>query len=633
MKELNLFFIKNNKIIALLFALICAYLLFPVKLHALVLPIESDFYFWKSLDPSWAITLNYINNENLIWGKDFAFTYGPLSFLGTRIAWGVNKYSFLIFDLFFLLNYLYIFYYSFKNHNNKLLVVIVSFSLTFFMPLYLGGSLALILFFFLLFWILTNIENPKTAKYVIQIVLIVLLFYIKFNTGLISLLIYYFYLLVLFFLKKEKKLKLLIMLLLSLILIFISSVFLNVDLLGYTKSGIELISGYNEIMYFHDVQFNYLKILAVFFIIISILYLTTLFFIKDNDKKILLFNVVLFVLGIFILYKQCFVRADEIHIKDFFFYSLLLVICCPVFFKNKILNYRNLFVLLLLGINFYVNISIEGNNKSVSKKLSKSDYIKNFLNYTPIAGMYLFPNTNNLPKEILSKIGRSSVDVFPWNIHLLIENNLNYKPRPVIQSYSAYTKFLENLNFNFYNTENAPKFIVYDYESIDNRYPLFDESRVNYLLTKKYTIVDTILHYDRKMLLLEKKNSYKEIKFVKQRDYEIKITDCLKLNENLYYEINVKNNFKGKILSMIDYSPSLNIIITSESEMTKYRTSKALLKSGFFKSKIIRNTIDFANLFDKEFTNSLSNSIQVRPDNYELFEDKIRVTEYKIVQE
>lgn len=632
MKEINLFIIKNNNKIALSIAVFCSYLLFPVELHSIVRPIESDFYFWKSLDPSWAITLNYINNENLIWGKDFAFTYGPLSFLGTRIAWGVNQYSFLLFDLFFLFNYFYIFYYSYKNSTNKVLVVLVTLSLSVFMPLYLGGSLALILFYFLLFWISTNIENPKTFKYIIQLVLLTLLFYIKFNTGLISFMIYYSYLLFLYVLKKEDRQKLLIIFLTSLCLIFISSVLLNVDLLGYTKSGIQLVTGYNEIMYFYDVQFNLIKTFSILFIAISVIYFITLFLLKEQDKKILFFNVFLYGTGIFILYKQCFVRADGSHVKDFFLYTLLLIICSQDFFKNKTNNYRNFLVLLLIGINFYVNISSEVKNQSITQKISKSDYLKNFINYTPIAGMYLFPNTNNLPQEVLDKIGKSSVDVFPWNIHLLIENNLNYKPRPVIQSYSSYTKDLEDLNFNFYNSETAPKFVIYDYESIDNRYPLFDEPKVNYLLTKKYTVVDTILQYDRKMLLLEKKNDFNEIKFEKQREYDIKISDFIKINENVYYEIDVNNSFQGKILSIIDHSPSLNIYISKDNETMKYRTSKALLKSGIFKSKIIKNTGDYASLFVNDPVDNFSNIIQISPDNFNFFEDKIKITEYKITQ-
>jgi hypothetical protein len=632
MKEINLFIIKNNKIIALFIAALFSYLLFPVQLHSILTPIESDFYFWKSLDPSWAIALNYINNEDLIWGKDFAFTYGPLSFLGTRIAWGVNQYSFLLFDLFLFFNYFYIFYYSYKNYTNKVLVVLVILSITVFMPIYIGGSLSLILFFFLLFWISTNIENPKTFKYVIQLVLLTLLFYIKFNTGLISFIVYYSYLIFLFVLKKDSRKKLLILFTISLFLILISSSFLNVDLLGYTKSGIQLVTGYNEIMYSNDVQFYLIKTFSILFIIISVIYLTTFFLIKLQDKKILLFNIFLYSIGIFILYKQCFVRTDEPHVKDFFLYSLLLIICLQHFFKNKIYNYRNLFVFILIGINFYVNISLEENKPSITQKINKKKYVKDFVNYTPIAGMYLFPNTNNLPKGILDKIGNNSVDIFPWNIRLLIENNLNYKPRPVIQSYSSYTKYLEELNFNFYNSEKAPKYVIYDYESIDNRYPLFDEPKVNYLLTKKYSVIDTILQYDRKMLLLEKKNDFKELKLEKQKVYDLKISEFLTLKENTYYEIDVYNSFNGKILSIIDHSPSLNIYISNDNETIKFRTSKSLLKSGIFKSKIIKNTNDYSSLFGTLQNNNYSNTIQISPENFDLFVEKVKITEYKITQ-
>lgn len=65
----------------------------------------------------------------------------------------------------------------------------------------------------------------------------------------------------------------------------------------------------------------------------------------------------------------------------------------------------------------------------------------------------------------------STVDAFPWDITDLIVNGLNYVPRPVIQSYSAYTDHLLDLNAKHFRSTAAPMFLVLKGQSIDQRFP------------------------------------------------------------------------------------------------------------------------------------------------------------------
>ena len=178
--------------------------------------------------------------------------------------------------------------------------------------------------------------------------------------------------------------------------------------------------------------------------------------------KILFF---LFITSIFVLYKQAFVRADINHIKDFFIFLPLLI------FTNKELltNVKNILsnILILIVISFtvlyfYLNFD---KNFNIETKLNKSDYVTAFKNFDQESGINIHTNNFPLPNEILARIGKNSVDIFPWNIQLLLENKLNYLPRPVIQSYTVYTPYLEDLNFNHYNSPNAPQYVIYEFES------------------------------------------------------------------------------------------------------------------------------------------------------------------------
>jgi hypothetical protein len=65
----------------------------------------------------------------------------------------------------------------------------------------------------------------------------------------------------------------------------------------------------------------------------------------------------------------------------------------------------------------------------------------------------------------------STVDALPWDITDLIVNRLIYAPRPVFQSYSAYTNRLLDLNANHFRSSAAPMFLVMKNQSIDQRFP------------------------------------------------------------------------------------------------------------------------------------------------------------------
>ncbi len=174
------------------------------------------------------------------------------------------------------------------------------------------------------------------------------------------------------------------------------------------------------------------------------------------------------------LYKQAFVRADINHIKDFFVFLPLLIFTNKELQSNVKNIISNVLVLIVMFFSVYYFYANFDKNFNIGTKLNKSDYSIAFKDFTNGAGLNIYENNFPLPKEILQKIGNNSVDVFPWNIQLLLENKLNYLPRPVIQSYTAYTPYLEDLNFNHYNSIKGPEFVLFDYASIDERYPLYD---------------------------------------------------------------------------------------------------------------------------------------------------------------
>lgn len=627
----------NINMMYLIFSLFASYLIFPSFFEYTVSPIQSTKdYIWNSLDPSWAVTLNYINNNDFVWGKDFVFTYGPLSFLSTRIGWGCNKYVFLVYDLFCFLNFTLIFYYSLGNNKNKLLTVISILIVISVVPTYLGGANALVLFLFLLFWLVRNIDEYKLINYIFQIILICLLFYIKLNTGLVSIVLYALTFAYLFISKKANRIQLMILFLLPFIFLYLISFLLNVQIINYIISGLEIVSGYNEIMYLNDSTFMFDSI-SLLIIFLAILVLFLILFSQKGRQEILknITYLTLFTICIFILYKQAFVRADNGHIMEFFKYSVLLILCTKVFYDFKWFSPKSIIVSVVVFLPFYMCFKNYGwTIFDYKDNLEKTTYVDQFNSFTETSGLKLHPNNNQLPESVKQKIMNNSVDVFPWNIHMLLENKLNYLPRPIIQSYSVYTKHLEELNFNFYNSNNAPKYVLYDYASLDYRYPLFDESKVNLVLMKNYNAIEMFTLNERKIILLERKENPVPIKLTFIKEYAILNNTPFIPKKDIFYELEFYSTFKGKIFSILSHAPEIKFAIKNMNNgTTEYRTSNSLLKSGIFSDYQFNSTDDYFNFFK----NTLNEENVIKyytfyPVNSGHYKEKIKITEYKITQ-
>ena len=627
-------FIKNKtNTFGLIISLIGAFILFPNYLNLNIYPLSLSKELWYSLDPSWVVALNYVKEKGVSWGSDFAFTYGPLGQLLTRAAWGENKYVFLAFDIFIFINYFLLFFISLAKSNYKIITVLTLLIICMISPLWVGSSNSLVLMTFLVFWINLSIDDKKWVYYIFQILIIITLFYSKFNTGLIALPLFYSGIIYNFLTYKSDSIKLAVIALLPILFIFILSFLFNVDLINYVKSGLEIVKGYNDIMYLKNQLEGSYTTALVLIIFLSIVFLINVYLVNKNSilKSGVLFF--LFFISIFVIYKQAFVRADVSHIRYFFVFLPLII------FTNQDLLSRakNLFstisVLLVVVFSvFYFYKNFE-QNFNIAQKLDKSEYRNAFTNFNNEIGLNIHKDNFPLPSEILKKIGNNTVDIFPWNIQLLLENKLNYLPRTVIQSYTAYTPYLEELNFNHYNSTNGPEFVIFDYASIDERYPLYDESKVHLSLIKNYEIVSSFEYDKRNLLLLQRKKDFKPISFIKQKEYAMYISSPLIIKDDIYYEVSLYNSFQGKIKSTIKHAPEVSIeIIGEKGQILKYKSSRLLLESGVFSQYVISQTSDFISLIESQKSQNKMKRLYFRPLDTDLFKDKIKITEYKITQ-
>ena len=108
-----------------------------------------------------------------------------------------------------------------------------------------------------------------------------------------------------------------------------------------------------------------------------------------------------------------------------------------------------------------------------------------------------------LPSPIRSRIGPATVDVYPWDICSAIANGLNWKPRFVFQSYSAYCPTLDRKCAENYRGKNAPRYVLYSHQAIDTQHPCIVDPRTWLEMYRSYDPVDQV----QSTLLLERRTS------------------------------------------------------------------------------------------------------------------------------
>ncbi|MBS1876757.1 MAG: hypothetical protein JSU00_26320 [Acidobacteria bacterium] len=78
-------------------------------------------------------------------------------------------------------------------------------------------------------------------------------------------------------------------------------------------------------------------------------------------------------------------------------------------------------------------------------------------------------------REFSDAIGAGTVDAYPANIETVRANGWKYQPRPLFQSFTAYTPALDQLNAEHIRSPRTADFVLVQPGSIDGRHLFFDD--------------------------------------------------------------------------------------------------------------------------------------------------------------
>lgn len=625
----------------ILYGLLIIYLL--LALWKLPWPIV---YPTMGLDPSWNIGINLAFLDNLQFGKDVAFTYGVLGFLYNPLLLDYNLWRLALFFALFV-NFLYVIsVYLFlralsaKWYHYVILIPILLFT---FPHSTVEPPILLLAISMCIYAIIIRSKPDWITSFGLIAIgsLLSIASLIKFNMLLVSvyIVIITFFVLIL----RNSYVKYGFYFLLSYILSFIILLRIteqdlkNITL--YLYNGLELSNGYNEAMAVSGPSWQvYLGLLSIFI-------LTTLFiyFLCTNDKDIILFFI-LNLLLLFASFKLGFVRHDG-HVLTFLgifiiFIGLILIVLLQEWENKRRTNWMYLCIFLtitiLITLIFSINIiapwilhddvlAKSSSNKLSANMLENRAIFEGQLKTNKEKVMHDYP----LDQQIIKYIGNNTVDVIPWDIALCWAYGLNWSPRPVFQSYSAFTSRLDVINSQHFIGLKAPQAILFSYKSIDGRYPLFDEPATFRTILCNYTYVNSSGEF---ALLTRSSN--------KNQDPEVDLGTIVskfgafipvpKYNKGFVFgHLSISHSLLGKSLTVLYKSSPIYIrfkfIEGGVSE--RFRLIPDNAKNGLFLSEYVESTNDLSSVLQGKMIKDIAiDGIYIEAGNPAEYQDLIKIS-------
>lgn len=183
----------------------------------------------------------------------------------------------------------------------------------------------------------------------------------------------------------------------------------------------------------------------------------------------------------------------------------------------------------------------------------------------------------------------ATVDVFGYSQSYALFNKLNYRPRPVFQSYMAYSRATMEANDRFYLSDKAPEFVIFELAPIGGRFPPVEDASALRDLFVSYQPVLSEGHF----LLLRHSGTVKaELTLIK--DGTVSPGEAIDLQNvghtNIWLEIEFHPSLLGRLQQFLYKPAPVRLVIQRRSEGASelaYPVPAAMLSAGFVAGPIV----------------------------------------------
>jgi hypothetical protein len=190
--------------------------------------------------------------------------------------------------------------------------------------------------------------------------------------------------------------------------------------------------------------------------------------------------------GIFLAWKEGFVRAHS-HVVVFLLYAFFIAATMPAFLRVS-WEKRFLFFPLTAATLVFALVPFTMQHTTFVTAIRAGAIPKLTDTFTALfapaefkrrleAHLESMRRAARLPR-IAAIVGDAPVGVLNYDQDVALLNGFNYRPHPVFQNYCAYTPELQRLNSVFFDSEEAPEYVLWRYGTIDWRFPTLDDGQI-----------------------------------------------------------------------------------------------------------------------------------------------------------
>lgn len=193
-----------------------------------------------------------------------------------------------------------------------------------------------------------------------------------------------------------------------------------------------------------------------------------------------------------------------------------------------------------------------------------------------------------------------SVDLYSYDQSVLFAHGLRYQPRPVLQSYSAYTPELEEMNAAHLQSDSAASNILFAIQPFDRRYPSLDDGLSWPELLTRYDLAGVSGGEDR-FLILSRTAIPRQFHLVPLGREMMLPGQTVQVptvtNGPVWVEMDIKKTPMGKLLSTLFKPPVLMLNVTlRDHEERSFRLVPGMARCGFLLSPLIADNRSFVAL-------------------------------------
>jgi hypothetical protein len=188
-----------------------------------------------------------------------------------------------------------------------------------------------------------------------------------------------------------------------------------------------------------------------------------------------------------------------------------------------------------------------------------------------------------------------TVDVYPWELSTVFAHRYTWSPRPVIQSYAAFTPELEALNADHLSSQNAPQHVFFAVQAIDNRLPSLEDAGSWSMLLQQYRIEGfdgNWIHFQRIGAKLDPLDHEQPIE-----QLVTKIGSDAKVPQGrgpIWAQIRLQETLMGKAVDRLFKLPAIAISLTLADGTTVHKRYIPVMgQRGFLISPFIPDTKSF----------------------------------------